>query len=84
MAAAQEEKLFALPEHRIPVEQASAPRNLFALPQTDDGEIKKPKPIVFGDRPKESAWKPNSVEITEDQKGEVSGGRECLVPESVP
>ena len=75
MAAAQEEKLFALPEHRIPVEQASAPRNLFALPQKDNGEIQKPKSIVFGYWPKDSAYKQNLVKITEDQKGEFSGGR---------
>jgi len=59
MAAAKEKKLFALQEPRSPVGQAPMPNNLFALPQTDEGEIQKSKPIVFGDRPQETAEKPN-------------------------
>jgi len=59
MTAAKEEKLFALPEPRVSVGHAPAPSNWFALPQMDEGDIQKPEPIVFGDRPQASAEKPN-------------------------
>lgn len=50
MPAQKHEKLFVLSERSSLIGQGPAYTNLFALPQTDEGEIQRSKPLVLGDR----------------------------------